>query len=207
MDLEAIKHNYAQMENFELIKLANEIEKLKEEVIPILKKELLKRNETLIVEKIDAFLNQDKNKKEVNLEELVDIDEYVTQRLASGELMESIVDDLKSRGVDLVSRTLEKSLQQESYIDGLLENSSNRFTKEHLKRKYAMNDDEIRIIQQKVKLKSQNNITVGILLIIIGVAFLLLGGLSSVRHIIFLVTIILSGIFSLISGLEKRKSI
>ncbi|WP_299709476.1 DUF308 domain-containing protein [uncultured Tenacibaculum sp.] len=207
MDLEAIKSNYAQMDNYELIKLVDEIEKLREEVIPVLKTELTKRNESLAVEKIDAFLNRDKNEKEVNLEELVDIEEYVSQRLASGELMESIVDDLKNRGVDLVSRTLERSLQQESYIDGLLENSSNTFTKEHLKRKYAMNDDEIKIIQQKVKLKSQNNITVGILLIIIGVAFLLLGELSSIKHIIFLVAIIVSGIFSLVSGLEKRKSI
>ena len=58
MDLEAVKSNYAQMENYELIKLVDEIEKLREEVIPVLKLELTKRNESLAVEKIDTFLNE-----------------------------------------------------------------------------------------------------------------------------------------------------
>ena len=178
MDIEEIKFNYSRMDTYKLIKLANQIETIREDVIPLLKAELKSRNELESVSKIDKYLNFNQ-KENLSFEELVDVDLYVSERLAMGEAMESIVNDLKSRGVDLLDRTIKSSLRQDNMINEIIEEVSQDSTEEHLRDKYAMNDDEVNHIQQKVKLKARNNIRLGALLIVVALLLLLLGGYNS----------------------------
>ncbi len=152
MDVKQIKSNYSQMYTGELLKLVSEIKDLREEVIPILRAELEKRNKKKHVLEIDEYLSsKSTTNNKGSLEDIIDIDAYVNARLASGELMESIVDDLKSRGVDLMSRALEKSLKEEDLIESISEQKYAGQSDEEIKQEYSFNDKEINFLEKKIE--------------------------------------------------------
>lgn len=207
MNLEKIKQNYSQMETYQLVKLIDELDTLREDVIPILKEELENRKEHEYVGQIENKLAVKEEEENLRFEDRVDIDAYVSERLATGEAIESIIDDLKSKGVDLVSRTLDLTLKQESRIDEMMELAPSTGSDDYFKEKYAMNDDEVKILRDKIKLKSKNNIRLGLFLIIIPIALFIILGFRNIKVTGFLSVGLITGIGKLSTGLNQKNKL
>lgn len=207
MNLEKIKQNYSQMETYQLVKLIDELDTLREDVIPILKEELENRKEHEYVGQIENKLAVKEEEENLRFEDRVDIDAYVSERLATGEAIESIIDDLKSKGVDLVSRTLDLTLKQESRIDEMMELAPSTGSDDYFKEKYAMNDDEVKILRDKIKLKSKNNIRLGLFLIIVPIALFIILGFRNIKVTGFLSVGLITGIGKLSTGLNQKNKL
>ncbi len=208
MDLKQIKLNYARMETYSLEKLVNEIEGLRKEVIPLLKAELEKRNEDLLVLQINEF--EEKKENTVKFEDKVDIDQHVKERLDRGEAMESIVDDLKDKGVDLLSLALESSLQKENVTEEIFNMRSSGYTNTEVKQemydKYNLDETAVKSLESRIKIKSRNNIIVGILSIIGGFVYFF-GGIYVRRFYYLSIAIIIFGIGRLFKGFNQKKNL
>ncbi len=207
MNLEKIKQNYSQMETYQLVKLIDELDTLREDVIPILKEELENRKEHEYVGQIENKLTVKEEEENLRFEDRVDIDAYVSERLATGEAIESIIDDLKSKGVDLVSRTLDLTLKQESRIDEMMELAPSTGSDDYFKEKYAMNDDEVKVLRDKIKLKSKNNIRLGLFLIIIPIVLFIILGFRNIKVTGFLSVGLITGIGKLSTGLNQKNKL
>ena len=204
MDLEQIEANYAKMETNKLLRLFSERKDLRKEVIPILQKELEKRGQATAVLQI----NESKQEK-VKFENVADIDAHVNERLARGEMMESIVDDLNNKGVDLLSLALETSLKKEYITDEIFEMEHKGLTNAQIKKeinnKHVLKENEIEELQRRIRIKSKNNLIVGVLSIIGGILYLILG-LSAGRLHFLSLGLIFFGISKLfLSNRQKRK--
>lgn len=206
MDIEQIKLTYSKMDTYQLKKLVNEIAGIREEIIPVLKDELERRNEYSLITKINEFEN--KKEAKVKFQDKIDIDQYVNERIATGEAMESIVNDLKNKGIDLLSLALDEALKKEIITDEVFEMKSSSYInserKKAIKEKYNLNEKEFTSIESRIKLKSKNNRIIGFLSILVGVIYLI-GGLYVGRFYFLSIGFIIAGIGKIIIGIKQRK--
>ena len=112
LDLEVIKEKYQEMPIDDLIKLSKKPKDLREEVIPILQAELIRRGKKGDADTLANFKEEDSNLLYQNMS-LNQLREMVEERLNAGEEMDSIKIDLRLNGIDVFEVLKEEVKLQE----------------------------------------------------------------------------------------------
>jgi len=200
MNIEQIKLYYSKMDIDQLEKLVDEIAGLRKVAIPILKAELEKRNELSLLDKINQYENL------LKLKDKTVLDQHVKERLDSGEPMESIVFDLKNKGIDLVSLAYDKEIKIQKISDEIIEMKSEAYKRPKVKRriikKHELDEKEYNEIEDRIKSKSKYNFILGYLLVILGVIFIILS--HSRKGIVPFILIITGGLKLITLGFKQK---
>ena len=96
-DFSTTENIYKNLSTEKLLSLAKELNSLKPEVIPFLKKELLARGKEYEVKAIEISMQ---NRVDFDNLTLNEIQELVAERLSKGESIENIKHELKDNGID-----------------------------------------------------------------------------------------------------------
>lgn len=154
----------------DLIKLSKNPKDLREDVLPILKAELLKRGK-----KDDALALFDfhENGSELNYQDLSlkEIRQMVQDRVNSGESMESIKIDLKENGIDVFEILKEDHQFQEKVFHSITQMKQDGATSieidEHLEKAYNLEKADAVKLKSDLKIKGKRNKNIGFALILV----------------------------------------
>lgn len=207
LDLENIKERYREMSDHELLKLARSPKDLREDVVPILKAELLKRGKKDEAASIDALPEESEY---ANLS-LAELREIVQERLAAGEHLDSIKIDLRLQGIDV----FEILKEENKYVDGI-HNTITQLKEDgktaqeidtHLEKSYNIETGTAVKLRSDVKLKGKRNKNIGFVLILISVLLGLLVVLADTHHKLLKTSIIcfISGCSLFALGTKQEK--
>lgn len=211
MNKTIIAKNYAQMEVWELKKLVKEAKSLREEFIPVLKNELLNRNEILLIEELEDVLKFEEE-KEQNLvfKDDLELEHHVKTRLARGEHFQSVIDDLKDNNIDILSKSLSYALKKENLVEEIAElkylGISDKEIEDGLAKEYDIDSTTTEELNGRIKKKSKNNITVGVLSITIGIVFILLA-LNNNMSNYYLFGFIPYGVYAIYQGIKQQSTL
>ncbi len=206
-DLESIEKYYKEAPTLELLELVSKPSVLRKEVIPLLQRELINRNEQEQALRLSEFLVEEK--AHVNLDTPDQIDAYIQQGLNEGVTMENIRLDLRERGVTsfgILDQGNEKQQMVMDYITTLKEQgATENQIKEKLETNLEINPEEIEVLQSKLHRKGTMNLVIGYSLVV------LLGGIGlislSIGRGISIPSMILIGVgvWRITEGYKQRK--
>ncbi|BDD08266.1 hypothetical protein FUAX_06980 [Fulvitalea axinellae] len=210
-DLKGVRDRYQRMSLEDLVDMSTKPEGLKVEVIPLLQEELNRRGQLAEVDRLSNFLAKrnentgisDLSKKELQL--------MISERLQSGESIESIKIDLKDSGINIYETVDEdeKKIKDKafSYItdlrqQGLKEDVINKKLEEEL----SLNEEDSENMKAQLKERGKQNILIGALLAIVGgvavaISLSSKGKLPYSSLILFFV-----GVWRIVKGVSQRKS-
>jgi len=138
MDLATIRNYYCNASILELQKIAEQPTDLSRDVIRLLKEELTKRGDietaNLVDERIRTTLVRNKyaNTDYLTQQDKQEITEEIKERLAGGEMIESVRIDLLERGIDISELHTEDEVDINLY-DVVTHLSDNKATEEEIK--------------------------------------------------------------------------
>lgn len=205
-DLESIETYYKGAPTLELLELVSKPSVLRKEVIPLLQRELINRNEQEAALQLSAFLVEQKAPIHLNTPD--QIDSYIEQRLNEGDPMENIRLDLKERGVTsfgMLDQGSEKQQLVMDYITTLKEQgATDNQIKEKLETNLEINPEEIDVLQSKLYRKGTMNLVVGYSMVFllggIGLISLSVGRGMSIPSIILIGV----GVWRITEGYKQR---
>ena len=204
MDINLIKQNYSERSLEGLKILLDEIDTLREDVIPVLRDEFIKRNDAESVEKIEHFLASSNQTQFFSNE---DAKEYIRTELANGQSMDILKLELKERGINIFEIINEdENLETDAiqYMTNLKEQGvKNRDLQEHLDKEFEVVEGKEDELLKSLKRNGTINILFGILLLIIG-CILFMGHLYLGRLPITSLLMIGLGIWRLSRGIKQR---
>lgn len=206
-----IENSYKKMSNPQLIQIAKSPEKLKLEIVPILQKELVRRNEVDIAMELSTYLlDKASNKNSIMTQQ--EIDQDVTERLEAGEPLVSIETDLKNQGYSAVDG-IKKQLVQEEELSTVVEDYYLLLVKDHhaedtikelLHSKYNVDPNTIPQLRAKINRKAKRQLQLGYVFVAIALIFVIIaismGGWVGIPVVIILIV----GIVKLLQGYENR---
>lgn len=209
LNLEVIKEKYQKLDTKELIKLSKKPNDLREDVIPILKAELIKRGKRDDAEALTNFKDNGSGLKYQgwSLSELRDM---VQERVNAGEAMDSIKIDLRLNGIDVFEVLKEEiQLQEEVYnsITQLKENGvSQDVIDKHLEESYNIEKSDASKIKTDLKLKGKRNQTWGFIFIVISCLLIaIIIASDNYKNIKLPVIMLISGVSWYSIGVKQAK--
>lgn len=166
--LEQTGANYKLLSTEGLISLAQTPEQLDHASIIILQNELINREKHEEARLLTDYLA---NTPEVrNFSTPQDLQAHVNERLAMGESIESIKENLKENGVDIFQVLNNQGLQKKQvfeYIMSLKDDQAHDIEiTQRLCVKFGINEEEAGILQNELKSKGRTNLVLGIILVI-----------------------------------------
>ncbi|MES2763889.1 MAG: hypothetical protein V4677_16860 [Bacteroidota bacterium] len=185
LDLQLIKEKYQAMLTDDLIRLSKKPKDLREEVIPVLKAELIRRGKRDDAAVVDQILEETQKLKYQGLS-LVELREIVRERLDAGEEMESIKIDFRLNGID-VFELLKEEVKFEEEVFGSItqmkqEGASVTDIDDHLEKTYQIDKADTSKLRSELIVKGKRNQTWGFVLIMISCVFLLIMCLNDSTH-------------------------
>lgn len=204
-DLSLIEDNYRELSTQELINIAKEPDGLEIDVIPLLQKELINRNEPAAALALTNFLING-SERELTRRELK---EQAYQRIESGESIESIKLDLKDKGVDIFDAVYDdnkRNAKRTQYLMALKEQGLDEMEiNEKLQKEFSITEAEADILQAEMKAKGRQNQIIGVTMVLVSVAVIIaamaMGGSIGVGGI-FILGI---GIWRIAEGAKQRR--
>jgi hypothetical protein len=206
-NIEAVENYYKEAPTLELIEIAQNPHTLRKEIIPVLQRELLVRNENEAALGLSEFLVQ---QNEPKLETPEQIDAYIQKRLDSGAPLENIRIDLKEKGVTSFGILEQNEVKQEAIIDYVStlkeQGATNAEIIEKLETNLDIKPEELTVIQAKMYKKGTLNLVIGYTIVILlgglGLVTLMVGRGMSIASII----LIGIGLWRITEGYKLRKN-
>jgi len=206
-NIDAIENYYKEAPTLELLEIAMAPAALRKEIIPVLQRELLDRNEPEAALALSEFLVQQNEAKPETPEQ---IDVYIQKRLDSGDPIENIRIDLKEKGVTSFGILEQNEVKQEAIIDYVSTLKEQGATNTEIKEKLATNLDikpeELEVLQAKMYKKGTVNLVIGYSIVILlgglGLVSLMVGRGMSISSILLIGV----GLWRIIEGYKLRKN-
>jgi hypothetical protein len=201
MELSEIEENYKRISTVQLIKLAKEADTLRPEVIPLLKKELIGRGLTQEASEIDKPKEVPFDYTKLSLKE---IQEVVSDRIQTGESLESIKVDLEDKGVDILDVFNVEGDKKEAAFELISELKDDKFLNDRLKAEFDYEESEVLELKREMKSRANVYFILGIFLVpvSIGLIFIAYENGSRVRGLYFLLA---TGLTLLVTGFRQKK--
>jgi hypothetical protein len=210
LNLEVIKEKYQEMLTDDLVRLSKKPKDLREDVIPILKLELIRRGKRDAADALTNFKDDDSELKYKNMS-LSELRQMVEERVNSGEAMDSIKIDLRLNGIDVFEVLKEEIQFQEEVFDSITKlkeiGVSQDTIDKHLKESYNIEKSEASKIKTDLKIKGKRNQTWGFVFIIVScLSFLLIMLTDNYYKILkFSITLLITGISMYAIGVKQAK--
>lgn len=211
LNLEIIKEKYQEMLTDDLVRLSKKPKDLRDDVIPILKAELIRRGKRDAADALTNF-NEDNSELKYQNMSLSELRQIVQERVNVGEAMDSIKIDLRLNGIDVFEVLKEEIQFQEEVYDSITKlketGASSDDIDKHLEESYNIEKTDASKIKTDLKIKGERNQTWGFVLIIIGCLFLLLSMIVSrnyFRTIKTAILLLISGISMYAIGVKQAK--
>ncbi len=177
LNLESIKEKYHEMLTDDLVRLSKKPKDLREDVIPILTAELIKRGKRDDATTLANFKENDSELLYQNMS-LNELRQMTQERINAGEAMDSIKIDLRLNGIDVFEVLKEEITLQEEVYDSITKlketGASQDDIDKHLEESYNIEKLDANKIKTDLKIKGKRNQTWGFVLIVISCFFLLL---------------------------------
>lgn len=162
-DISLIADHYKTLHTAELIEIASDPASLRHDIIPILQKELINRNEHEAALQLSHYLVHGPGRlKGLNPEQL---QELINQRLDAGEPLDSIKTDLRDNGIDIFDIINHGSKHKDKtfdYIMALKEKGlDDHAINDKLQETFSLQESESEILQQQLKSKGRRNQVIG----------------------------------------------
>ncbi len=188
MKLSDLENTYKNLSSSQLLKVAKDADTLKVEAIPLLKKELMARGYEVEAHQLE-FINRQANPYEgLSLKE---IQRIVSDRLETGESLDSIHSDLKTNDVNVLNLFQKDVVKKEQAFKVIEEELNGAFPKEKLQHELNLNDDEIEELKDDMKGRGKGYTYLGFFFIACGIVSFILGlaiGLRWTAVVIMLVS-------------------
>lgn len=206
-NIEAIENYYKEAPTLELLEIAQKPDALRKEIIPVLQRELLGRNEPEAAIRLSEFLVKQNETKPETPEQ---IDAYIQKRLDSGDPIENIRIDLKEKGVTSFGILEQNEVKQEAIIDYVStlkeQGATNDEIKEKLETNLNINPEELKVLQSKMYKKGTLNLVIGYTFVILlgglGLVTLMVGRGMSIPSIVLIGV----GLWRITEGYKLRKN-
>jgi hypothetical protein len=202
-DLKKFELRYKELPDSKLLELWKERNTLRSELVPVLKNEILTRG----IKIDDSVVEVQSDYSDLSYKEL---QEFVSERLQTGESIESIKIDLADHGInvmELFNRESEKNEKVYNFLASSQKHDEDEeYVKQTLKEEYGIEEGEIPEYKQQMKSRAKAYISVGGVLIFLSAIFLLIAsetGMGGIRGILALLG---GGVFLLMKGLSQRKA-
>ena len=177
LDLEIIKEKYHEMSTDDLVRLSKKSKDLREDVIPILKAELIKRGKRDNAADLENF-KEDHSELQYQNMSLNELRQMTQERINAGEAMDSIKIDLRLNGVDIFEVLKEEITLQDEVYDSITKlkgtGASQDDVDKHLEESYNIEKSDASKIKTDLKIKGKRNQKWGFILIIFSCLLLLL---------------------------------
>ena len=177
LDLEIIKEKYQDMSTDDLVRLSKKSKDLREDVIPILKAELIKRGKRDNAADLENF-KEDHSELQYQNMSLNELRQMTQERINAGEAMDSIKIDLRLNGVDIFEVLKEEITLQDEVYDSITKlkgtGASQDDVDKHLEESYNIEKSDASKIKTDLKIKGKRNQKWGFILIIFSCLLLLL---------------------------------
>lgn len=210
LNLEVIKEKYQEMLTDDLVRLSKKPKDLREDVIPILKLELIRRGKRDAADALTNFKDDDSELKYKNMS-LSELRQMVEERVNSGEAMDSIKIDLRLNGIDVFEVLKDEIQFQEEVFDSITKlkeiGVSQDIIDKHLEESYNIEKSEASKIKTDLKIKGKRNQTWGFVFIIVScLSFLLIMLTDNYYKILkFSITLLITGISMYAIGVKQAK--
>lgn len=220
MDLATIRNYYCNASIVELQKIAEQPTDLSRDVIRLLKEELTKRGDietaNLVDERIRATLMRNKyaSASYLTQKDKQEIIEEIKERLAGGEMIESVRIDLLERGIDISELHTEDEVDINLY-DVVTHLSDNKATEEEIKdvliNNIGLQEDEAtdsikKVHEQRSKVRQIEIVFFMIGLLLIGSSIWLLSEVNFERQNLYFPVVMLCVGIGLVVNVASRKS-
>jgi hypothetical protein len=201
MELSEIEENYKRMSSGQLLKLAKEADTLRPEVIPLLKKELSRRGMKEEASEIDKIKEDQFDYKKLSLKE---IQEVVSDRLQTGESLESIKVDLEDKGVDILDVFNVEGDKREAAFEIIASQKDGQLLNDKLKAEFDYGENEVQELKKEMKSRANIYVNLGIFVLVLSVGLLFVvyatNGRSRSSY-----ALMAAGFALLVKGFRQRK--
>lgn len=205
-DLKTFELRYKELSDSKLLQLWNERNTLKPELVPVLKNVLLERKLNIIESE-----KEDKDVIQIDYSDLSykELQEYVTERLQTGESIESIKIDLADHGINVMDIFNRESEKNENVYNLLAEsrinNADDVYVNRKLKEEYGIEENEIPEYKQQMRSRAKSYITIGGILVFISVILLGIIVATDSQGMWGILALLGGGILLLSKGLSQKK--
>lgn len=185
-NIDVIAGHYKNMSDAKLAALANEPRELRMEVLPVLQLELINRGLTDQAMAISHYLIQTKVVPDFGSYSMDELKKLVSERIDSGESVESIKIDLKDHGINLFDILSQDENLREQSLNYLTELKSQGLSEEEIDEKMeetlSIEKNEIEMLKSNLRLRGKRNLAIGftclafVLLIFVSGLSLTIGG-------------------------------
>lgn len=201
MDLYEIENSYKRLSEAQLVKLVKEANTLDQVAIPLLRKELIQRGLEEEALKLDNLSAAGNPYETLSLREIQLI---VTDRLETGESLESIHADLKEHGVNVMNLFQMENDRKEQASAIIEAEPDESFPKEKLMTELNYKEEEIEELKSDIKGSGIWYKGLGIFFLCAGILYLCLGLATNIRWTT-VVVLLLSGYGLLSRGRKLSK--
>jgi hypothetical protein len=206
-DISLVADHYKNLHTAELVNIAKDPAGLRPEVIPVLQKELLSRNEPEVALELSHYLVH--GHERLNNLSPEALQESINQRLASGETLDSIKIDLRDNGVDIFDIINYDSQKKEKTFEYMVALKDQGFKGQELSDKlqetFAIKEEETEILKAQLKSKGRKNLVIGFSMVIVVSIFMLVAAGSGLYPGIGAIILFALGIWRIIEGLRQTK--
>lgn len=206
-DISLVADHYKTLQTAELIEIARDPAGLRPEIIPVLQKELITRNqpdEALLLS--DFLLNGPSKLKRLSTEAL---QQLINQRLGAGEPLESIKIDLQDNGInifDVINNESKEKNKTFEYMIAMKEQGLNgKELNDKLQETFAIQEEESEILKMQLKKKGQRNMIIGWSIVVIVSIFMLISAGMDRYPGIGAILLFGIGIWRIIEGKRQSK--
>ncbi|SDC07186.1 hypothetical protein [Williamwhitmania taraxaci] len=209
MNVKTREEIYSEMSDEDIIFIAYQPEGTKLEYIPIIQKELIRRNkqeEALILSEYIIGIKQKQNLAQMSDDELRS---HINERMEQGESLNSIQFDMKESGINIFDIIADENQNKDDAFDYItdlkLQGLDEEEIDEKVKQNYNLKQEEVEVLRlQLMRSGKQSKIIGYTIVIIMGVLTLFslsLGGSVTIGAILILAF----GVWRIYTGNEKMK--